>query len=383
MKLRSALLILAMLVSSVTALAQSVPTPGELFLRGKSLGKQTNGMMENHEGEELDLSTRRPTVNLEGTVFAEKYAKPGTTLWANFYHVGKFYVARVPDQGVKRVFLQIWYFATKGATKDLAAHSLLRFEMDPARPVELVAFMPEQTQLLNLAQMNKASAIAELPAELTGAQFKLRNVALSAEAQWSKKDPKKMYGILRGQMGAFMTIIRFVSMESRLMEFFKSGNPVSQVELDPEGVDLDKVLKTGLAKSQREGISIPYRTFIRNCTTIAFEIVEQAIEGIERKTFRIREFMRELVPATVKKKLSDYGREVMPVQQDTSLIREAALAHERVYLDPKSPVRGTTLEAKQLANLELAESMILRAGVRLRTRARTTFLGCPQAFGSK
>lgn len=382
MKWRAALSALVILVSSTVALAQTVPTPDQLFMRGTFEGKKARFYHENHYGEELDLSERRPVVNLEGTVFETKYGRPDSTLYANFYHAGKFYVVRVPNDGVNRVFFQLAYFPPKILGRYIAAHSLLRFEMK--KPIELVAEMPDETKLLNLGQMDPARAIESLPAELTGEPFKITNVAISAEAQWSKNDPKKAYNLKRGQLGAFMNIVRFVSMETRLIEFFKVGNPASQIELHHNNEDLDAVLKIGLERSQADGISKIYSTLFYNCTTLAFEVVEQALRYVDNRLGFIRSYAQERVPTMATKKLEYYhGKEVVPLQLDESLAKEMKAAYDRVILDPNHGVRGSAITETNMKVIEQAEETMRKAGLIARPRARSAFMGCPQIFGHK
>lgn len=382
MKIRAALLSMSMLVLSSIAFAQSVPTPEQAFQRGKFEGRRERPWHESHQGEELDLTERRPALNLAGTIFEAKYARPGSTLIANFYHAGKFYIVRVPDDGVKRVFFQLAYFPPKLLGRYIAAHSLLRFEMKA--PIELVAEMPDETRLLNLAQVDPARAIEMLPAELSGPQYKIKNVAVSAEAQWSKTDPKKAYNLKRGQLGAFMQVVRFVSMETRLIEFFRVGNPASQIELDANGQDLDKVLKIALARSQSDGISHAYSTLFYNCTTMAFEIVEKALNYTDNRLGVLRDYAQKRVPTMSKGKLDHYnGKEVMPIQLDESLAPELKSAYDRVILDPHHGVRGKAISDVNMKIIEQAEDTMKKAGLLTRSQARNAFLGCPQLFGAK
>ena len=136
-------------VFGLKASAQStvVPTAEELFMEGKFSVKKSifRPFDENHYGEALDLSERRPMVNVEESVFGAKYSKPGSKLFSNFYHNGRFYLARVPDRGVRNTYFQLSYFPPQIAGKYIAAHSLLRFEMEQNSPIELVAPMSGRT----------------------------------------------------------------------------------------------------------------------------------------------------------------------------------------------------------------------------------------------
>ncbi|MES2965266.1 MAG: hypothetical protein V4760_15375 [Bdellovibrionota bacterium] len=384
MKFRAALFAFTMSLMSSIAIAQSVPTPEQLYLRGNFEARQKHSWHENHQGEELDLSERRPVVNLRGTIFESKYARPGSTLFANFFHMGKFYIVRVPDRGVKNVYFQLAYFPPKVLSKYIAAHSLLRFEMENDRPIELVAVMPDETKLLNLGQMDAARAIESLPSELEGEKFRIRNVAISAEAQWSKTDPKKAYDLKRGELGAFMQIVRFVSMQTRLVEFFKVGNPASQILLDPNGENPNDLLRDALVRSESEGIKNAYSTLFYNCTTIAFEMIRKSFKYAERRLGFIRAWIEERIPVFSKATLKHYGGiEVLPLQLDKTLAPEMKIAYDIVILDPEHKTRELPMTELNMKVVEQAEGTLLEKGLISRRNARGAFLKCPQIFGAK
>jgi hypothetical protein len=302
-----------------------IPTAEDLFARGLFSVRKAFYLVldENHFGQPLDLSERRPAVDLAATIFAEKYHRPGSRLIGNFFHRGRFYVVRVPNSGVRSVYFQLAYFPPIILRRYVAAHSLLRYEMNPESPVQLVAEMPS-VETLDRWKSQPTSALQDLPEPLPESEdTKIYNVAISAEAQWTQNDPHKKYDLLRGSRGAFIQVVRFVSLETRYEEFFRYGNPVGQMKYSESPEIASQILNAGLEISQRDGLTKLYDTFWYNCTTLAFDIVEAVVDRDRRLGF-LREFFQRRVPPIAPMKIGTTGGlEVSPMQLDRSLIREA------------------------------------------------------------
>jgi hypothetical protein len=319
--------------STNDAPAPKVPTAAELFLTGKFMLKPPKISLHNedHYGHDLDLSERRPAVDLTGTVFDKKYGKPGTKLVANFFDHGKFYIARVPDEGVDNSYFIVSYFPPKIKKAYLAAHSLLRFEMKKDRPIELVAEVPDVAALKKIRQAG-SQGINLLPDEPAEPR-QIRNIALSAEAQWTKDDPKKAYNLFRGADGAFVQIIRFESMETRFKELYDNGLPSDEFLMKTKG-DPSKALSFGLAKSQSDGISKMYNTLFYQCTTTAFDIVEKG-EGIkDPQLFAVQRYADRMIPTLAHGRIkAEGGQKPVPLQADPSLAEESRDAYSSEIKD--------------------------------------------------
>lgn len=329
------LLAFLMCTFSAHTRAQStvVPTAEELFMEGDFQVKKSifRPFDENHYGEPLDLSERRPMVNVQESVFGTKYSKPGSKLFSNFYHNGRFYLARVPDRGVRNTYFQLSYFPPQVAGRYIAAHSLLRFEMEQNSPIELVAPMPTAEELALLAAAPESQRAGLLPAENI---IPIRNAAISAEAQWTKDDPKKAYDLQRGRRGAFTQIVRMVSMTERIEGALQSGNPASQIRLPLCNGEGDQVLAESLRTSQADGISKLYDTLWYNCTTLAFDILERSGTVSDQRLGFMRNFMQRRIPIIAPAILTQYGGiNVAPLGKDPSLARETAEAYSRVFAD--------------------------------------------------
>ena len=342
------------------------PTAGQLFLVGKFNIKKSffKFFNEDHYGEEMDLSMRRPAVNLHGTVFEQKYGQPGFSLIANFYHKGQFYIARVPDRSVKDVSFHLAYFPPKVLDQYIAAHSLLRFEMEPDRPIELVALMPTEQSLKAMSEATPAQELAMLAEPLAGPDYQIRNAAVSAEAQWTKNDPSKSYDLIRGTKGAFIQIVRFESINTRLSEMYEGGNPTTEIHLDlPAHVSGDQILAEALRTSEHDGLTKLYDTFWYNCTTLAFDIVERA-EGVhdERLGF-IRSFLQKRVPIIAPEKLQQYGGiDAIPLQLDESLAKESFESYTDVIARPMRAICPADFSKENCTTVKQAISVLKKTG---------------------
>ncbi|HVK60423.1 MAG TPA: hypothetical protein VM432_02685 [Bdellovibrionales bacterium] len=336
-----------------------VPSADALFLRGKYLYKSTAQLTEKHYGEELDLSQRRPVVNLSGTLFYAKYGDGRSTLIANLFHDGKFWIARVPNEGVKNVYFILSYFPPKILGQYVAAHSLLRFEMDDARPVELVAEMPDEAELAKLQSLSPSEAFKRLPNALEDSAHRLKNIAISAEAQWTKNDRYKSYDLKRGLLNAYIQVVRVVSMEERFRNFFDNGRPVNQIKLETDK-PLSPILTEGLALSQRDGLTKVYNTLQYNCTTLAFDIVELGLKAKDPRVGEIRKYMQKRVPILSPAKLKGYGgeTEVVPMQMDSSLAAEALAALKDQVIVPKRPLCPADFNAEQCSSIKQAVNVV-------------------------
>jgi hypothetical protein len=318
--------------------ALSVPSSTDLFMEGTFQIRKNplRFLDENHYGEPLDLSERRPVVDVGQTVFGAKYGRPGSQLVANFFYNGRFYLARVPDRGVRNTYFQLSYFPPQVAGQYVAAHSLLRFEMEQQAPVELVAPMPTPEELAALAAAPEDQRLARLPAEQV---TPIHNVAISAEAQWTQNDPHKEYNLVRGTRGAFTQIVRMMAISDRMEEAYGSGNPVDQIRLPLCAGQGDQVLRESMRTSQSDGISRLYDTFWFNCTTLVFDILERTGLVSDSRLGFMRNFMQRRIPILSPGLLAEYGGiRVAPMSQDPSLAQESAEAFRRLNLtDPSNP----------------------------------------------
>lgn len=339
-----------------------VPSAEDLFLTGKFMVKKKiwKLMDENHYGEELDLSTRRPVYDLTGTIFENKYGKAGTKLFANFFHEGRFHIVRLPHNAVEKVHFQLSYFPPLIGGRYIAAHSLIRFELTDAAPLEIVAPMPDEAQLAALTAASENDRLELLPDEQVGVT--LKNVVISAEAQWVKNDRDGAYNLRRGKNGAYIQIVRFVSMQDRWTEFYNSGNPASQIQLSTEKGD--EILAEALKTSQSDALTKLYDTFWYNCTTIAFDIVERGAGIRDPRLGHIRSFMQRRIPVRAPRMLEGYGGlEGIPMTMDQSMARDAWNGYQITVRGPARQLCLPAMSSENCRNVNQAVEMMKAAGV--------------------
>lgn len=302
-------------------------------MRGRFLVQPKYSWHEDHYMEPMDLSQRRPVINLEGSVFQEKYGKSGYSLIGNLYHGGQFWIARVPVHGVLNIYPMISYFPPNILGWYPAAHDLLRVEMDPQRPIELVALMPSETQVDSWERrsVNPSLVIDQLPEISEDRIIRLRNIAISTEATWTQNDPFKAYSLVRGSRGAFLNVVRVVSMEERFLQTIQSGDyPTSQIQIPRSVGDVNKVCAVGFKKSQIDGLSRVYDTLFNNCVIAVFDILEAALDLKDGRLGYIRSFTEKRVPFVSHRKFRYYGGIDAPlINADESLTFESAMARLR------------------------------------------------------
>jgi hypothetical protein len=276
-------------------------------------------------------------------------------LIANFFYKGSFYIARINKQAVENIYFEIAYFPPAIMKKYLAAHNFLRFETKAESPVELVAPMPDVDQLEMLRRSDEENALAILPNIKI---IPIRNFGVTSEAQWVVDDKKKAYSLTRGKKGAFIQIIRFVAFEERLKGFFKNGYRIRQFKIDKHD-DFNKVVDISIQKSQKDGIGELYDTINYNCSTQAFDIIEEAL-GIKDKRFGfIRKNIQKSLSAFSGPKIEAYGaEEVALAHKDLSLIQEITAAYEKMIIEPARELCTDKMKKEPCKNLTEAEKFI-------------------------
>jgi hypothetical protein len=250
----------------------TIPSNEQLFVSHKfQLPLDPALKPELHNGEPLDLSVRRPVVSLEGSVFQTVYGKANYRLVGNVFHRGHFYIARLPLHAVQNTYYQL------ASSTDATIQSLLRFEFPFEQPVELVAKMPDESALEKLRDLHTEQILEAMPKELSGDEYRIRNLALSVEPQWSKKDPNPTYDNQRAELGAYVQIIRLVSMEVRFEEFFALGSNVTQIKLAAPPEEIDRLLEAAIVISQQSGVTHPYNQTSLSGATVAVELLNSVL----------------------------------------------------------------------------------------------------------
>ena len=289
----------------------AIPADADLFLTG-TFGARIVDSDEKHYGEPLDLSNKRPPVSLTDTVFEKKYGRPGYLLIGNLYHRGHFYMARIPLKGVQQTYYQMAF-----DPNDPHPHSVLRFEFAAELPVQLVALMPDEHSLERLRDVHPEHLMASMPEEMTGDDTVLHNLSLTQEPLASKKDANPIFDPKRIDSGAYIAVLRLVSQEVRFEEFFTTGGPVSQTLLSTAAHSTagDQILAEGLAKSQADGLRVPYNSSSNNGADVLLGLLDPALV----KKAQVAQLRHRVLHPDGK-----YAER--PMQLDRSLAEEAHLA---------------------------------------------------------
>ncbi len=348
-------------IANVDDIEVSVPTAEQIFIKGSVSyqKRKARPLDENHFAEEIDLNERRPAFNLDGTVYGTKFAKAGHSVFGNFYHHEKFWIVRVPDHSVNRVFIHFAYFAPIVMKKYLGGHSYLRFELKPESPVEIVAAMPDEQDLKNLQELSPEQRLDAIPGtDLSTKERLIYNIGLTAEAQWSKVDKKKKYDIFRGEKNAYTQVTRFISMHHRLWGHLKDGDPLKQVELKIE--DGTKVLKTGLMASEKDALNVRYDTLGQNCTTTVFDILEAGTGIKDRRFDPLRKWFQKRIPGLAIPKTKVWGGTgLIPTIDDPSLRREWRETYDWEIVQNQREICGPNVIAAHCQNSKDAVDKIL------------------------
>lgn len=208
------------------------------------------------KGEPLDAAKARPVARLGE---AEKIAAcrvvgvdPDTIgeAFANLRHHGEFYVALVPKDAVRDVYLMLESFPAPVP----AAHAMLRFALADDKPAVLV------------------------PQDQTGdpTVLSLPDLVFSSEALGQ---PGWSYDLLRGQKGHFGLVDRFESLEDRFrhVESYSPKHPVTQHRVALSSEQKQDVLRAAVTLSEDRGFSGTYNTLERSCTTEAFLALDRGV----------------------------------------------------------------------------------------------------------
>lgn len=207
-------------------------------------------------GEPLDAARARPIARLGET---EKIAAcrsanidPDTIgeAFANLRHDGGFYLALVPKDAVRDVYLMLESFPAPVP----AAHAMLRFALEDGKAAILV---PQD-------QMGERTLLS------------LPDLVFSSEALGQ---PGWSYDLLRGQKGHFGLVDRFESLENRFrhVESYSPKHPVTQHRVALSTEQKQDVLRAALALSEERGFTATYNTLERSCTTEAFLVLDRGV----------------------------------------------------------------------------------------------------------
>lgn len=225
-----------------------------------------------YQGMLLDTRDRRSIRILDEKAAAPYHKEAGDIVISNFYHEGKFWIARFPADCVHSIYFQKVVMKTRIP----AAHAQLRFKLKAGKDVELYPQIG-----------------AELP-QLA----KIGDVVYSVEAMPVYGDK---YDLINGVKNHFGLGLRFMSIQEA---YFKScvlnDQHIEQIPLDVPADAEMVLLREALLRSHQLGMKDMYHTIINSCCTASFGLLDHSAA---------RSWLR--MPA--------YGLEVLPLLPRTYL----------------------------------------------------------------
>ncbi len=210
------------------------------------------------KGVELDTSKKRAVVMLEDSPYARIYGlKPDAFLVANIYHNGKFYVARIPKQGVEKVF-----FATE-PFGGIMAHTMLHFEFSENRPVELIAEIPTAEE----------AAIRSPGKEIV--PILLRDLLFSVEVTVTKGEAA--FSPTKGLLHLNGLVYRMISLTGRGTSQYLSGKvKIYESPLNLDDGERARAIEIALRRSHDMGMCHMYNTLLGNCNIHTYRVLRAA-----------------------------------------------------------------------------------------------------------
>lgn len=210
--------------------------------------RMPNGL---HEGQCMDISSKRSP-----EIISEDKNK---IVIANFRHGDRWWKAEIPKEAVDQAIFQMAKFSVLGMQ---AAHSQIRFVMKPGMKVKLTAQNdsegPAKTVLLNdLVYSVEYGAPAGVP-----------------------------YGGVAGLTYNFQSIGIMKSTENAMKE--KLGDPngeIMQYKLKGGPELASTILETSIRNSAETGYKESYNTKSLNCTTEAFDRIDESLQKTTGKKF--------------------------------------------------------------------------------------------------
>lgn len=245
----------------------------------------------------LDPSKKRPIRPLNG-----ENANQAQFIFANFFHAGKFWRARVAPDQVERVSFVLEHFPAVVP----AAHSMLRFDMKAGHELELVPQAPNPP----------------------GPTLKIRSFLYSVEATGDKNFS---FDLAEGLLNKFAIVYRFVSLDEIYDEaILQQNHLVQQFALRASPEDRAKVLRYALNASIKNGDHLYskdptapkdfYNTIFRNCTTEPYAALDHSIEyGAMDDVLTFLTQHRKPLPTLAVGALKTRGifdREIAPLNQE-------------------------------------------------------------------
>lgn len=262
----------------------------------------------------MDTSFRR-AVDLLAEGDALAYGGRPSEEWviSNFYHEGRFWVARIPKNGVKDVIFQVEHFSTGSQVGDvvnevvlISGHGQVRFDMKDGQEVVLVPQRPEDRSKLS--------------------NVRLASFVVSGEAI---QKPNDHFGLVSGLKNDFAIGKRFVSLSSKAKDMVvDQGHRVDQYRIKPHrdaakrDARRQEFLAAAVQQSVRQAQAIRannpemYNTAFEMCFTEAFDIFDKVTEYLP---IQRRLVWKKRVPALMGYYLFQRGLLYLPYEPEAKI----------------------------------------------------------------
>ncbi len=215
---------------------------------------------------------------------------------ANFYDRGRFWRATVPRHSVRQVLFQIVPFES-GVPLVQAAHTQFRFLLKPEREILL-------------------EAQEKSPGEKSSTQDVIISSTYTAPSG-------EEYSALKSLGASYGIVTRFMSSIARgKEEIGKDKSIVRQFILHLSEAEMTELLFLALKRSATDGYSQSYNLRSNNCTTIAFELLDQLrpsldVAPVQGSLWNIRdEFIGPSIKGLRDRNLIDNKSEIAPMNAE-------------------------------------------------------------------
>ncbi len=242
-----------------------------------------------YAGRCYDTTFARPVIVLDDDRAAPYGGlRDGELLLANVYHDGRFWVARVPVDGVEEVLFQLEYFPAIVP----AGHTEMRVRFRADSPVTLIG-----------------QSAADAGQEVT-----LRDLVFSVEAIGQ---PGYHYDLFRGLVNDFGAVYRVMSLETKLDDMVvKKQHDVEQWQLLLEPDETRRLIENFAYESDYRRMQTMYNTLFVNCTNEAVRILDMSVnytaaEQVGRFLAKITEFYPNIIRTAL------IARGLLPLNQST------------------------------------------------------------------
>lgn len=203
-----------------------------------------------HKGEPMDLRQKRSIIIL-GDSEAEKYkTQKEDTVFANFYHEGRFWIASVPKDSVEKVY----FLKEKFVAPVPAFHTSLRLKLKPGHDVKLFPQTGEEVK----------------PQFVSDLIFSVEGVPVRGET----------FAVGKAFESQLALSLRFYSAKELFFESdYFLNDKIEQIPLIASDVENQRILVNALKESHETGQSKMYSFCYNNCTNRIYELLDRSLDA--------------------------------------------------------------------------------------------------------